>query len=104
MASAPLYLTRADVPPADVAREWAVYQSLSEREDQAAGKTRPPAQLQRVVSGRLEKRLAELCLLQQAHVAEEGQPIVNTHLQQLAHTLGGPVTVTRMLRWTVGEE
>jgi translation elongation factor EF-Ts len=75
--------------------------------EQGKGKSRAqtPEQQERVVQGRLDKRLAEMCLLSQAHAAEEGLPPVSRHLaaQSQVLALSTPLTVGRMLRWSVGE-
>ena len=103
VASAPLYLSRADVPDSVVARERGIFEEQG-RIEASQGKPKSPQQLEKIVSNRLEKRLSELCLTSQSHVAEEDQPVVSKHLDSMKQKLGLlDFRINHFLRWNVGE-
>lgn len=103
VASTPLYLNRLDIPDDVVARERSIFVEQS-RLEISSGKPKSAEQLEKIVSNRLEKRLSELCLMTQTHVAEDDQPIVSKHIDSMKQKLGLlDLCIDQFLRWSVGE-
>lgn len=90
VAAKPLFVSAEEVPEEVRAKEVALLRQQLDEEEQgsAAGKRRSEAVLAGVVAGRWRKRLGELCLLQQTHLAEEGGPVVQAFLQAAASKMG----------------
>lgn len=106
VATVPEYVQLEDVPVEVKQREQAIFEeqaALEEAEKDPVGKKKSPELMKRAVQGRLDRRLAEMCLLSQPHVAVEGQPIVSKHLAGVAAKLKlSKLTVKSMLRWSIG--
>ncbi len=96
-AASPRWVNPEDVPAEALEEERAEARRLA----QADGK--PPAIVDQIIAGRLEKFYAESCLLRQAYIRDETRTLGDM-LQAMIATTGENVTVRRFVRWTVGEE
>ncbi|HSB88737.1 MAG TPA: translation elongation factor Ts [Anaerolineales bacterium] len=96
-AASPRWVRPEDVPAEVVEEERAE----ARRQAQAEGK--PAAVIEQIIAGRLDKFLAETCLLQQPYIRDEARTL-GEMLQEMIATTGENVTVRRFVRWTVGEE
>jgi elongation factor Ts len=95
-ASAPLYIRREDVPSEVLEREKTIYAA------QARNEGKPEKIIDRIVSGKLEKFFAEVCLLEQPFVKNQDVTIQNV-LQELIAKTGENVVIRRFIRYKVGE-
>ena len=103
VAANPLYLDKENVP-ADVVEKETVILREQAMDTKAGGKPPPkPDLLAKIVAGKVSKRLGEITLLGQAHVAEEGQPVVGKFLADLSKSLGATVTVESFTKWGLGD-
>jgi translation elongation factor EF-Ts len=60
--------------------------------------------LDKIVAGKVSKNLGEKCLLSQAHMIEEGAPIVGKFIQTIAAKAQlSALKVGTFSRWTIGE-
>jgi elongation factor Ts len=80
VAAKPLYLSKEDVPDDALEKERSVLQGQIEL-DNNAGKTKPPEIVEKMIQGRLRKYFEQICLTEQAHMIEEGNPKVSKVLQ-----------------------
>jgi elongation factor Ts len=94
-ASAPPYLSRDEVPAQALEQEKEVYRS------QMAGK--PDNILDKIIEGKLRKFYSEVCLVDQPFVKDQDISI-GQYLDQKGKELGGPIEVTRFVRFQVGED
>jgi elongation factor Ts len=62
VASRPIYVSRADVPAAETEHEKFIYR------EQMANSGKPPAVVEKIIEGKLDKWYAEICLLEQPFV------------------------------------
>ena len=92
-AASPLYVTRDQVPEADVAAEREIATA------QVAGK--PPAAVQKIVEGKLEKFYSTVVLLDQPFVKNAEQTIKDLLTAKVAK-LGENIVVRRFTRFQVG--
>ena len=92
-SAAPRYLTRDDVPAADVDRERAVFEERTRHEG------KPEAARAKIVDGRLNGFFKENVLVEQPFVREPKQTV-----GQLVGRLGPDATVRRFARVKVGED
>jgi elongation factor Ts len=95
-AGAPQYIDPKDIPNEVLENERAKTRERALEE----GKT--DAVVDRIVEGRLEKFLNEICLLRQPYIRDE-----NLTIEQLLHqniaTIGENIVIRRFVRWEVGE-
>ena len=92
-AASPLYVSRDQVPEADLAKEKDIAAS------QVAGK--PPAAIQKIVEGKLEKYFQQVCLLDQPFVKDPNVTIKDLLTEKIAK-LGENMLVRRFVRYQLG--
>src|SRR5476649_133788 len=92
-AASPLYVTRDQVPEADVAKEREIAVA------QVAGK--PPAAVQKIVDGKLDKFYSQVCLLDQPFVKNPEKAIKDILTEKIAK-LGENMQVRRFVRFQLG--
>lgn len=92
-AANPSYVTREEVPEAALATEREIAAA------QVAGK--PPAAVQKIVEGKLEKYYATVCLLDQPFVKNPEKTIKEVLTEAIAKT-GENIVVRRFVRYQLG--
>jgi len=95
-AARPLYVSRDEIPPAELVREREIYAA------QAAQSGKPPQVVAKMVEGKIDKYVAEVCLLDQDYVKEPGKPIRQVVADAIAK-LGENISVRRFMRFQLGE-
>ncbi|WP_233256640.1 translation elongation factor Ts [Opitutus sp. ER46] len=93
-AASPLYVSRTEVPEADLQKERDIAAA------QVQGK--PPAAIQKIVEGKLEKYFSTVCLLDQPFVKQPEKTIQEILTQKIA-TIGENLQVRRFIRYQVGQ-
>ena len=96
-AMSPLYVSEADIPAEVLEGEREAGRKLAREEG------KPENIVERIVEGRLEKYLNEVCLLRQAYIRDD-QIIVKDLLHDHIVSLGENIVIRRFVRWEVGEE
>ena len=92
-AANPLYVSRDQVPEADLAKEREIASAA------VAGK--PPAVVQKIVEGKLENFYSTICLLDQPFVKQNDKSIKELLTAQIAKT-GENIVVRRFTRYQLG--
>jgi elongation factor Ts len=92
-AHSPLYVTRDQVPEADLAKEREIAAA------QVVGK--PPAAVQKIVEGKLEKFFSTVCLVDQPFVKQPEKSVKEMMTQTTVKT-GENVVVRRFVRFQLG--
>ena len=92
-AASPLYVSRDQVPEADVAKEREIAAA------QVQGK--PPAAVQKIVEGKLDKFFSTICLLDQPFVKDPEKAIKDVLTEKIAK-LGENMQVRRFVRFQLG--
>ena len=92
----PKYVSREDVDPAYIAHETEVLTA------QALNEGKPANIVEKMVKGRLEKELKEVCLLEQAFVKDSDLTIKGL-VANTAKEVGSEIKVGRVIRFEVGE-
>lgn len=90
----PLYLSREAVPQEVIATEREIYAR------QVTGK--PPAVLEKIVAGKLEKFFGQVCLMEQGFVKEPDRTLAEW-LAARGKELGDALTIRRFTRYQLGE-
>ncbi len=92
-AASPTYVRREDVPEAELAKEREIAAA------QVQGK--PPAALQKIVEGKLEKYYSTVCLLDQPFV-KQNEKTVKEILTEIVAKIGENIQVRRFVRFQLG--
>ena len=95
-AAAPRYVSREEVPAAEIESERGIYRKQAE----ATGK--PPQVIERIVDGQIERFYKEVCLLEQAFVKQSDRTIGDLVKEAIVR-FGVNVAVRRFARFQLGE-
>ena len=95
-ASAPKYVSRADVPEDVVAHEKEVLTA------QAVNEGKPEAVAAKIVEGRINKFFGEICLLEQPFIKDPDKTIQDLLNEKIA-TIGENLVIRRFVRFERGE-
>jgi elongation factor Ts len=106
VAASPTYTTKEEVPIDVIEREKSImYEQMKETETNNK-KPKPADVLEKIIIGKMNKRLSELCLDSQPHVAEEGNPVIHKYLKnfskQLTPQSNDTITINGFVRWDIG--
>ncbi len=102
-ASSPKYVRREEVPEAEVAKERDIASELLKAEMAKGGKPKPQNVIDQIVTGRLEKFYATVCLMEQAFIKNPDQTITDFVKSKIAE-MGENIQIRRFVRYAVGEE
>ncbi len=92
-ATSPLYVRREEVPEAELAKEREI--ALAQLEG------KPPAAVQKIVEGKLNKYFEQVCLLEQPFVKDNAKAIKDILAEKIAK-LGENMQVRRFVRFQLG--
>jgi elongation factor Ts len=92
-AASPLYVGRNEVPEADLTKERDIASA------QVLGK--PPAAVQKIVEGKLEKYYSTICLLDQPFVKQPDKTVKEILTEQISK-IGENIQVRRFIRYQLG--
>jgi elongation factor Ts len=95
-AARPLYVNREEIPAGELDRERDIYAA------QAAQSGKPPQVVAKMVEGKIDKYVAEVCLLEQDYVKEPGKAVRQVVADAIAK-LGENISVRRFMRFQLGE-
>ncbi|MDD2695132.1 MAG: translation elongation factor Ts [Anaerolineales bacterium] len=95
-AGAARYISEADIPQEvlEAERQLARKRALEESKSEAV--------IERIVEGRLEKFMDEVCLMRQPYIRDEELTINKLLLQNIA-AVGENIVIKRFVRWELGE-
>ncbi len=96
-AANPVAVTREEVPEEMIAREKEIYIQ------QALDSGKPENIVEKMVGGKLEKYIAEICLLEQKHVKDPDHSIQEL-VTDLVGKMGENITIKRFARFQIGVE
>lgn len=98
----PLYVERSQVPDADVAAQRALFQGQLDEEAKQTGKSKPEQAVAKILDGKLDKWLSEVCLYEQASIVD-GDKTVQRVCDELTAKIGEAISVRRFVRFELGE-
>jgi elongation factor Ts len=96
-AANPECLARSEVPAENIAKEKAIYAES----DRLKGK--PPAAMEGILNGMLNKYFSQICLLEQGFIKDPDQTIESL-VQAAGRALDDTLSIKRFARFAVGEE
>jgi len=92
-AASPLYVSRGEVPEADVQKERDIAAA------QVAGK--PPAAVQKIVEGKIEKFFSTICLVDQPFVKQPEKSVKEMVTEKITK-IGENIQIRRFIRYQLG--
>ena len=105
-ALSPKYVATEDVSQEyrDHEKEILLAQAMKENEELPEGKRKPQEIIEKMLIGRLNKELKEICLNEQVYVkAEDGKQTVGQYLAQVAKNNNANIKIKRFVRFETGE-
>ena len=102
----PKYVSVADVPEEykEHEKEILLAQAVEENEKLPENKRKPQNIIEKMLIGRLNKELKQICLYDQVYVkAEDGKQTVAQYLQQVGKENGTEISIRRFVRFETGE-
>ena len=100
-AANPVSIRREDMPQDMIARERDVYISQIKEEEAKTGKAKPENIVAKIVDGKIDKFVAENCLLEQKFVKNPDVSIQDL-LNELVAKMGENISVKRFARYQLG--
>jgi elongation factor Ts len=96
------YVRREEVPAADTAKQVEIFKAQLEEEAKQSGKPRPAAAVEKIVAGKVDKWLAEVCLEEQPAITDQDKTI-GALASELSGKIGEKISVRRFVRFELGE-
>ncbi len=100
-AMKPEYLSSADVSEEYKAKELEILVAQAKNDPKNAGK--PDNIIEKMVQGRLNKELKEVCLLEQEYVKAENKESVGKYVEMVAKKVGCKLAIKSFVRFETGE-
>lgn len=97
----PKYVSTEDVSEEYKAHEKEILMAQAQSDPKNANK--PEAIIEKMISGRLNKELKEVCLLEQEYVKAENKETVAKYLEAVGKANGTDLKVTEFVRFETGE-
>ena len=98
----PTYTNRSEVSEEYIAHEKEILMAQIQNDPKESQK--PEKVIQGMISGRINKELKEICLLDQVYVkAEDGKQSVEKYVAEVAKANGANVTIKGFVRYETGE-
>ena len=90
----PLYITPENVPAEVIEKEKEIYREQLKREG------KPPAMVDKIVEGKLEKYFQDVCLLKQPFIKDDSKTVEQL-IQQMIAKLGEKITIGDFARFQI---
>ena len=97
----PKYVSTDEVPEDYKEHEKEILMAQAKNDPKNAGK--PENIIEKMITGRLNKELKEVCLLEQEYVKAENKETVAKYLEQVSKEVGTSVTLKQFIRFETGE-
>jgi elongation factor Ts len=98
----PLFVRREEVPSAQLAKQREIFQAQMDEEVAQGGKAKPAAVAAKILDGKIDKWLQEVCLVEQVSVVD-GEKTIQSLADELTAKLGEKIAVRRFIRYELGE-
>ncbi len=95
-ASNPLYVSRDQVPEKEIEREREIFKN------QALESGKPEKVIDKIITGKIEKYFAEICLMEQ-HFIKDTDKTIEEMLKEMVGKTGEKMVISRFARFQVGE-
>lgn len=100
----PLYVRREDIPADEQQSQREIFKGQLAEEEAQTGKEKPAQAKEKIVEGKLNKWMTEVCLVEQPFIMDEsGKKTVQQALDELTAKLGEKLAIRRFTRYELGE-
>ncbi len=96
------YVRREEVPASDIAKQSEIFAAQMAEEAAQTGKKRPPEVVAKIVQGKIDKWLEEVCLEQQPAITDQEKTLAGLSAE-LSAKIGEKISVRRFVRFELGE-
>jgi elongation factor Ts len=96
------YVRRTEVPAADIAKQRDTFKAQMDEEAATSGKKRPDDVVAKILEGKVDKWLTEVCLEEQPSITD-GERTIKLICDELSAKIGEKITVRRFVRFELGE-
>ena len=96
VASAPLYLTPAEIPAEETAKQSDIYKAQLREEG------KPEAIFDKIIQGKLKKWHSEICLMNQASLRDDKKTL-EQYVTEVASVIREKIQVRRFVRFELGQ-
>ena len=97
----PKFITENDVPADFIAKETEILTVQAKNDPKNANK--PDEIIEKMITGRLNKELKEVCLLEQEYFKGENKESVGKYVESVAKAEGCALKVTNFVRFETGD-
>ncbi len=101
-AMSPKYVSREDVDQEYLEHEKEILLAQAKNENAQSAKPKPDNIIEKMITGRLNKELKEICLLDQVYVQDSDLSVAK-YVEKVAKENGANVTVKNFIRFETGE-
>jgi len=98
----PLYVRRSEVPADVIAKQREIFEAQMAEEAAATGKKKPAEVVEKILVGKVDKWLQEVCLVEQLSVVDPDKTI-QVMADELSAKIGEKIAVRRFVRYELGE-
>ena len=101
-AMSPKYVSREEVSEEYMEHEKEILLAQAKKENEESNKPKPDNIIEKMIVGRLNKELKEICLLDQVYV-QDGDLTVAKYVEKVAKETGANLSVKKVVRFETGE-
>ena len=101
-AMSPKYVSREEVPEDYIEHEKEILMAQAKKENEESKKPKPDNIIEKMIVGRLNKELKEICLLDQVYV-QDSDLTVGKYVEKVAKETGAKLAVKKFIRFETGE-
>ena len=101
-AMSPKYVSREEVSEEYMEHEKEILLTQAKKENEESNKPKPDNIIEKMIVGRLNKELKEICLLDQVYV-QDGDLTVAKYVEKVAKETGANLSVKKFVRFETGE-
>ena len=98
----PRYVSREEVSEEYMEHEKEILLAQAKKENEESNKPKPDNIIEKMIVGRLNKELKEICLLDQVYV-QDGDLTVAKYVEKVAKETGANLSVKKFVRFETGE-
>ena len=101
-AMSPKYVSREEVPEDYIEHEKEILLAQAKKENEESKKPKPDNIIEKMIVGRLNKELKEICLLDQVYV-QDSDLTVGKYVEKVAKETGAKLALKKFIRFETGE-
>ena len=98
----PKYVSREEVPEDYIEHEKEILMAQAKKENEESSKPKPDNIIEKMLIGRLNKELKEICLLDQVYV-QDSDLTVGKYVEKVAKETGAKLSLKKFVRYETGE-